>query len=312
MSRADFPPPPFTWRSHRSERWTWRSIGVLLAITAGAGFYAGRLSVAEPILSEQPAGTKPERTAASGDNGAQAQRQAAVQPNASTAPARATASAEVKTEARDGTSEAQTAAQAQAQSPQTSAESTRTASRQPAVLINPKTADKASSATAPKQSAPAAGTEAVANANARTDAHKAADDSSPTAAPAKRQAKLRSPAPSNLNAPPARSGTVIVRRDDAYVPPRIPQAAYGDPRGRYDNVDGDDDPARFDQRYPDRRYADDAPPPRMYEDYGYRRETLRPYQDPRNFRDYRRFDGYDSPYEVERPLLRPMNGVRID
>ena len=66
-------------------------------------------------------------------------------------------------------------------------------------------------------------------------------------------------------------------------------------------------------RYPDTRYAEDAPPRRAYEGYDYRREYLRPFQDFRGLREYRRFGGYDDdPYAARRPMLRPMYGGRDD
>ena len=181
------------------------------------------------------------------------------------------------------------------------------------VLINPKTADKASAGDAPKQPVSTTSPKAVANANANTETHRATDDGSPTTAPGRRQAKLRPPARANMDVPPVRQDLVVARRGDAYVPPRMPQAAYAEQRGRYDNADGDDDRARFEQRYPDTRNAEDAPPRRGYEGYDYRREYLRPFQDFRDLREYRRLGGYDDdPYAARRPILRPMYGGRDD
>src|SRR5262249_57549426 len=113
--------------------------------------------------------------------------------------------------------------------------------------------------------------------------------------------------------PAGRQDSVVAGRGDAYVPPRIPQAVYAEQRGRYDNADGRDDRARFEQPYPDTRYAEDAPPRRAYEGYDPRREYLRPFRDSRDLSDYRRFGGYDDdPYVARRPLLRPMYGGRDD
>jgi hypothetical protein len=116
-----------------------------------------------------------------------------------------------------------------------------------------------------------------------------------------------------MNVPPVRQDSVAARRGDAYVPPRMPQAAYAEQRRRDDNSDGDDDRARFEQRYLDTRYAEDAPPRRVYEGYDYRREYLRPFQDFRDLREYRRSGGYDEdPYAARRPMLRPMYDGRDD
>lgn len=311
MSAAESPTPSFTWRSHRSERWTWRSISLLLAITAGAGFYVGRLSIAAPVPAEHPTDPRPEQKAASAGNVVQCQ--AALQSDASIAPIRSTANTEVRPEARDGTKEGPTASSTETAKTQSTTVAARGASRPPVVPINPTTADKASGGDAPKQPVSKTGPQAAGNANARTEAHKTSDDGSPTAAPGRRQTKSRPLARANMNAPPARRDSVVVRRGDAYVPPRIPQAAYAEQRGPYDNADGDDDRARFDHWHPDRRYAEDVPLPRAYEGYDYRRDYLRPFQDSRDFREYRRFGGHDDdPYEVRRPMLRPMYGDRDD
>jgi hypothetical protein len=298
MSSAEFPTPSFTWHSNRRERWTWRRIGFLLAITAGAAFYVGRLSI-EPALSvANETDPKLEQSAAA----AGTHRQAAARSDVSTA------APEAKEKPADPLTEtAKTQATAVAE---------RESSSPPVVLINPKTADKASAGDAPKQPVSSTNPKAVANGNANAEAHKAeahkvADDGSPTAAPGRRQAKLRPPARANMNGPPVRQDSVVARRGDAYVPPRIPQA-YAEQRGRYDNADGDDR-ARFEQRYPGTRYAEDAPPRRAYEGYDYRREYLRPFQDFRDLREYRRLGGYDEdPYAARRPMLRPMYGDRDD
>ena len=301
MSSAEFPTPSFTWHSDRRERWRWHRIGFLLAITAGAAFYVGRLSI-EPALSvAKQTDPKPEQSAAAA--GTVAQRQAAVQSDASKAAPEASGGAKEKP--ADSLTET---AQAQA-----TAVAERESSSPHLVLINPKTADKAPAGDAPKQPVSTTSPKAVANANANTEAHKAADDGSPTAAPGRRQAKLRPPARANMNVPPVRQDSVVARWGDAYVPPRLPQAAYAEQRGRYDNADGEDDRARFEQRYSDTRYGEDAPPRRAYEGYDYRREYLRPFQDFRDLREYRRFGGYDDdPYAARRPMLRPMYGGRDD
>ena len=301
MSSAESPTHSFTWHSDRRERWTWRRIGFLLAITAGAAFYVGRLSI-EPALSvAKQTDPKPEQSAAAA--GTVAQRQAAVQSDASKA----------APEARDGAKEKPADSLTETAKTQSTAEAASESSSPPVVLINPKTADKASAGDAPKQPVSTTSPKAVANANANTEAHKAADDGSPTAAPVRRQAKLRASAGANMDVPSVRQDSVVARQGDAYVPPRMPQAAYAEQRGRYDNADGDDDRARFEQRYPDTRYAEDAPPRRVYEGYDYRREYLRPFQDFRDLREYRRLGGYDDdPYAARRPMLRPMYGGRDD
>ena len=300
MSSAESPTPSFTWHSDRRERWTWRRIGFLFAITAGAAFYVGRLSI-EPALSvAKQTDPKPEQSAAAA--GTVAQRQAAVQSDASKA----------APEARDGAKEKPADLLTDTAKTQSTALAERESSSPPVVLINPKTADNASAGDAPKQPVSMTSSKAVANASANTEAQKAANDGSPTAAPGRRQAKLRPSARANMNLP-VREDSVVARRGDAYVPPRIPQAAYTEQRGRYDNADGDDDRARFEHRYPDTRYAEDAPPRRAYEGYDYRREYLRPFQDFRDLREYRRFGGYDDdPYAARRPMLRPMFGGRDD
>jgi hypothetical protein len=300
MSSAEFATPSFTWHSDRRERWTWRRIGFLLAITAGAAFYVGRLSI-EPALSvATQADPKPEQSAAA----AATQRPPAVRSDASKAAA---------PEARDEAIEKPADSLPETARTQATAVAEGASSSPPLVLINPKTADKASPGDASKKPVSTTSSKAVALGNANSEAHKAADDGSPPAAPGRRQAKLRPPARANTNVPPVRQDSVVARRGDAYVPPRLPQAAYAEQRGRYDNGDGDDDRARFEQRYPDTRYAEDAPPRRAYEGYDYRREYLRPFQDFRDLREYRRLGGYEEdPYAARRPMLRPMYGGRED
>ena len=95
MSSAKVPDPSFTWRS--PERWTWRSIGLLLAITAGGGFFVGRLSIAVP--AEQPTGSKAEQQTASA--GSVTQRQAALQSDVSAAPIHSSANKETKPEDKE-------------------------------------------------------------------------------------------------------------------------------------------------------------------------------------------------------------------
>ena len=301
MSSAEFPNPSFTWHSVRREQWTWRRIGFLLAITAGAAFYVGRQSIEAPapaaLSVAQQIDPKPEQSAAA----AVSQRQAAVQSVASKA----------APEARDGAKEKPADSLTEIAKPQSVAVAERESSSPPVVLINPESADRGPAFDAPKQLVSTTSPKAVANANANTEAHKAADVGLPPA-PGRRQAKLRPAARANINVPPKRQDSFVARRGDAYVPPRIPQAEYAEQRGRYDNADGDDR-ARFGQRYPDTRSAEDAPPGRAYEGYDYRREYLRPFQDLRDLREYRRFGGYDDDtYAAQRPLLRPMYDGRDD
>ena len=298
MSSAKVPDPSFTWRSH--ERWTWRSIGLLLAITAGGGFFVGRLSIAVP--AEQPTGSKAEQQTASA--GSVTQRQAALQSDVSAAPIHSSANKETKPETKDGPIEGSTASSMETPKRQSTTAIEKGASNSPVALV-PSSAEKAADGGASKQPMFKTGLEAAAKANKKTKPHKAADDGSPAATATQRQAETR--ARSSASEAPARRDSVVVRRDDAYVPPRLPQAAYADQRGRYDNAEGDDDDPRLGQLYLDRRYAEDAPPPHTY--YEYRREYRRPFQDPRDFRDHRRFGGYDhDPYADRRPMLLPMYG----
>ncbi|MFM9849876.1 MAG: hypothetical protein ACKVP3_22315 [Hyphomicrobiaceae bacterium] len=197
----------------------------------------------------------------------------------------------------------------------------------PVVLINPSTADKAVAGEVTKKAVPKAEIEAPAKTTAKAESQKAADDASPAATVTKRQAKSPSPVHSHPSAAPGRQEAAAARRDDAfaaprrddvYVPPRVPQTAFPDRRERYDSVEREDDRARLDQPYPerrfaepDRRYAEDAPPARTYNDL--RREYLRPFRDSRDVREYRRPGGYeDDPYVDRRPVLRPMYGGRED
>jgi len=293
MSSAEFPNPSFTWHSDRRERWTWRRINLLLAITAAAAFYGGRLSIeASAPTAPLVIVSKPEQGAAAAAT--VAQRQAAVQADAKAAP-----------EARDGVQEKPAASLAETAQTQSSAVAEKDTSGPPVVLINPKGADKAPVSDAPKRPVATTSPKAVANSNANSEAHKVADDGLPTPPSGRRQAKLRPPARANTN---VRQDAVVARRGDAYVPPRMPQAADAEQRGRHGNADGDDERTRFEQRYPDTRYAQHAPPRRAYEGDDYRREYLRSFQDFRDLREYRRFGGYgEDPSAARRPMLRPMN-----
>lgn len=314
--------PSFTWRGHKPERSRWRSIALLLAIAVGAGFLVGRLSTAAPIPAEQR--TELEQQAASAGV---AQSQGASQSDGVAASNRSIATTnntEIKPVAKDATKVDSTASSTETPKAQSTTGTDKGSSNPSVVLINPNAADKASGGDAAKQPVSRTGAEAVAKAYAKTEAHKAADDDPPAATTAKRQTKERPPARAHAGAAPVRQEAAAVRRDgasmaprrdDAYVPPRVPQSTLSDQRERYGNVERDDDRARLEQRYPerrfiepDRRYAEDVPPPRdTYNDY--RREYLRPFQGSRDFREYRRFGGYDDdPYADRRPVLRPMYG----
>lgn len=106
------------------------------------------------------------------------------------------------------------------------------------------------------------------------------------------------------------------RRDDAYVPPRVPESTLSDQRDRYDSAERGQDRPRFGQPYADRRYPE--PDPRYAEDVPLRRGAyedsrgyLRPFQGYRDFREYRRYGGSyeDDTYADRRPpVLRPMYG----
>lgn len=317
--------PSFTWRGHKPERSRWRSIGLLLAIAVGAGFLVGRLSTAAPIPAEQR--TALEQQAASAGV---AQSQGASQSDGAAASNRSIATTnntEIKPVAKDATKVGSTASSTETPKAQSTTGTDKGTSNPSVVLINPSTADKASGGDAATQPVSKAGAEAVAKANAKTETHKSADDASPAAAPGKRQTKERPPARAHATAAPVRQESAAVRRDgasmaprrdDAYVPPRVPQSTLSDQRGRYGNVGRDDDRARLEQRYPerrfiepDRRYAEDVPAPR--DTYDDRRGYLRPFEGSRDFREYRRFGGYDDdPYGDRRPVLRPMYGGRDD
>jgi hypothetical protein len=282
MSSAEFPNPSFTWHSDRREQWRWRRIGFLLVLTAGAGFYVGRQSIEVPapaaLSVAKQIDPKPEQSAAA----AVPQRQTVVQSDAS----------KVAPEVRDETKEKPMDSLKETAKKQSITVAEREPSSPPVMLINPKSADKGTAFAAPKPLVSTTSPKAVATANANTEAHEAADSGLPPA-PGRRQSKLRPAARANINVPPVRQDSVVARRGDAYVPPRIPQAEYAEQRGRYDN-------------------AEDAPPRRAYEGYDYRHEYLRPFQDFRDLREYRRFGGYDDTYAAQRPLLRPMYGGRDD
>ena len=287
--------PTFKWHSAPRERWAWRSIGIglLLVMATGTGFYVGRLSPAAPVATDQ-------RSASAGSV---AQSQAALQPDAAAAAIRSTAtSTDAKPGAKDETTTNATASSTETSKAQSTAATEKRSASPSVVLINPSAADKAVAGDASKQPVSKTELEAAAKANAKTETSKAASDSLPAGTTAKRQVKSQSPARSSASAAPSRQEPVVVRRDDAYVPPRAPQA-YADQREGYD------DRPRLSERYLDRRYAEDMPPPRTaYED-----EYLRPFQGSRDFREYRRFGGYDDgPYPDRRPMLRPMYGARDD
>ena len=181
MSSAKVPDPSFTWRSH--ERWTWRSIGLLLAITAGGGFFVGRLSIAVP--AEQPTGSKAEQQTASA--GSVTQRQAALQSDVSAAPIHSSANKETKPETKDGPIEGSTASSMETPKRQSTTAIEKGASNSPVALI-PSSAEKAADGGASKQPMFKTGLEAAAKANKKTKPHKAADDGSPAATATKRQA----------------------------------------------------------------------------------------------------------------------------
>jgi hypothetical protein len=302
MSSAESSNPSFTWHSHRRDQWAWRRIAFMLAITAGVAFYAGRLSNEVPapttLSVAKKIDPKPEPSAVP----AEAQRQAAAESDASNA----------APEARDWAKEKPADSLTEAAKTQSTAVAEKESSSPPLVLINPKSADQAPVFHAPRQPMSRTNPRVTANANANTEAHKPVDLGLPTAAPARRQAKLPSAERANINVPPGRQDSVVARRGDAYVPPRIPQAEYAEQRGRYGNAEGDDDRARFEQRYPDTRYAEHATP-RRPERYDYPGQYLRPFQNFRDLSEYRGFGGYDhDPYAARPPLLRPMYGGRDD
>jgi hypothetical protein len=306
--------PSFKWHGHKPERSRWWSIGLLLAIAMGAGFYVGRLSTAAPILSDL---RTPEQQAASTSV---VHSQSAPQSDAATAVLSSKISVDTKPAAKDEIKPNEAASSTETPKAQSAAATEKGASRPPVVLINPSTADKGVAGEATKAVSKIE-TEAPAKATAKTETRKFVDDAAP--AVTKRQARSSSPAHSNIAAAPIRQESAAVRRedahvaprrDDAYVPPRAPQTAFPDQRERYDSAERDDDRARLEQPYadrrypePDRRFAEDVPPPRdVYEE---RRGYLRPFQGAREFREYRRFGGYDDDtYADRRPVLRPMYG----
>src|SRR5262245_61349692 len=190
MSSAEFPIPAVTWHSARRERWTWRRLGFLLAVTAGAAFYVGRLSIEAPAPMALSVATqidpKAEQRAAAA--GTMAEHQEAWQSDASKA----------APEARDAAKEKPADSLTETAKTQSTAVAERDPSSPAVVLINPKTADKAPAFDAPKQPVSTTSPKAVANANANTDAHKAVDDGLPAPKPSRQQAKLRPPARANM------------------------------------------------------------------------------------------------------------------
>jgi hypothetical protein len=310
--------PSFKWRGHKPERPRWQSIGLLLAIAVGAGFFVGRLSTAAPGPTAQRTIEQQTETA-----GSAVQSTPAVQQDATAAARSSTISTDTKPAPKEETKAATAASSTEAPKAQSAAAAEKGSSSPPVVLINPSTADKGAAGETTKKAVPKTEAEAPARTTAKAESHEAADDAAPAAAVTKRKAK------SNASAAPVRQESVASRRDDsyvasrrddshvasrrddAYVPPRVPQTAFPDRRERYDGVERKDDRARLEQPYPDRRYADDAPPPRTYNDL--RREYLRPFRESRDAREYRRFGSYDDdPYVDRRPVLRPMYGGRDD
>ena len=279
----------------------------------GAGFYVGRLSTAAPTpLQQETAGAQQPTSADSVMQG-----QTASQSDAMAVPVRSATNTDTKPAAKEEAKTNAAASSTETPKAQSAAATEKGSSSPPVVLINPSSAHKAVAGDA-KKAASKVETEAPAKATAKTETHKAADDAVPAATTAKRQARSQSPAHSHVSAAPMRQESAAVRRDDAYVPPRVPQSTLFDQRERYDGVARDEDRARVEQPYPDRRYpepdrryAEDVPLPRdVYED---RRGYLRPFQGYRDFREYRRFGGYDDdPYADRRPVLRPMYGGRDD
>jgi hypothetical protein len=315
--------PSFKWRGHQPERRPWRSISLLLAIAVGAGFLVGRLSTAGPAPTEQ---RTLEQQAATADSAAQSQ--GASQSDVAAATRSSSISTDTKPAAKEETKANAAASSTEPPKTQSATATDKRTSSPSVALINPSTADKGVAGEATKKVAPKSETEPTPKATVKTASRKAGDDASPAATVTKRQAKSPSPAHSSANAAPVRQESVVTRRDDAYVaprrdeayvPPRVPQAAYPDQRDRYDSVERGDDRARLEQPYPDRRfaepdrrYAEDAPPPRTYNEL--RREYLRPFRDSRDVREDRRFGGYDDDPYVDRrpPMLRPMYGGRDD
>ena len=334
--------PSFQWRSHKPERRPWRIVALLLAIAVAAGFLVGRLSTAGPTSLQQQVAAEQQTSSA----GSVVQSQGATQLDLAGAATRSTTtnSAEMKPATKDEPKKNTTASATATEIPKAqSGTSTEKASTSPpVVLINPSTSDKSDkdiTGEATKKAASKAETETPAKATSKTETHKATDDAAPAAS--KRQARSPSSGHSSATAAPVRQESPAVRRDDAYgaprrddsfvasrrddsfaasrrddayVPPRVPESTLSDQRERYEGVERREDRARFeppyrDRRYPepDPRYAEDMPPRRdAYEDS---RGYLRPFRGARDFRDYRRFDGYDDDvYADRRPVLRPMYG----
>ncbi|NJO22902.1 MAG: hypothetical protein HC868_08050 [Sphingomonadales bacterium] len=215
--------PSFKWRGHKPERSRWRSIGLLLAIVAGAGFYVGRLSTAAPILSDL---RTPEQQAASTSV---VHNQSAPQSDAATAVLSSKISADTKPAAKDEIKPNAAASSTETPNAQSAAATEKGASHPPVVLINPSTADKGVAGEATKKAVSKIETEAPAKATAKTETRKSVDDAAP--AVTKRQARSPSPAHSNIAAAPIRQESMAVRRDDAHVAPRRDDA-YVPPRAR--------------------------------------------------------------------------------
>jgi hypothetical protein len=324
--------PSFQWRSHKPDRRPWRIVALLLAIAVGAGFLVGRLSTAGPTSLQQQVAAEQQATSA----GSVVQSQGATQSDLAGAATRSVTTnnnAEMKPAAKD---EAKTSATASATVPPKAQSTTSTekgSASPPVVLINPSTADKDDrgvAGEATKKAASKVETEAPAKATSKTETHKSTDDVAPAAS--KRQARSQSPAHAKLGPAPVRQESAATqrddayvaprrddpivgpRRDDAYVPPRVPESTLSDQRDRYEGVERREDRARFEPPYRDRRYPE--PEPRFAEDVPPRRDAyedsrgyLRPFRGARDFRDYRRLDGYDDDvYADRRPVLRPMYG----
>jgi hypothetical protein len=325
--------PSFQWRSHKPERRPWRIVALLLAIAVGAGFLVGRLSTAGPTSLQQQVAAEQQATSA----GRVMQSQGPTQSDLAGAAVRSTTtdSVDMKPATKDEPKKNTTASATATETPkaQSTTSTEKASTSPPVVLINPSTADKSDkdvAGEATKKAASKVETETPAKATSKAETHKATDDAAPAAS--KRQAKSPASGHSSASAAPARQESaaarrddaygaprrddsfVASRRDDAYVPPRVPESTLSDQRERYEGVERREDRARFeppyrDRRYPepDPRYAEDMPPRRdAYEDS---RGYLRPFRGARDFRDYRRFDGYeDDAFTDRRPVLRPMTG----
>src|SRR5262245_58937008 len=128
MSSAEFSSPSFSWYGNRRERWTWRRLGLLLAITAGAAFYVGRLSIEAPAPAALSVANridaKPEQSTAAAAT--VAQRQAAVPSNA----------AKAAPEARDAAKETPAAPLPETAKTASTAIADSASSNPPVVLIN--------------------------------------------------------------------------------------------------------------------------------------------------------------------------------